>query len=367
MAVQVHALILAGGSGTRFWPWSRRMRPKQLLAIDGEATPLARTEARLEGWIPPERRWVLTRAELAPRISPELPSVSQERAILEPEGRDTAPALVLGALRILAEDPEAALLVLPSDHHIPDSAAFRSAVDRGIAALEAEDALYTFGVTPSGPATGYGYIERGESTAAEGISTVARFTEKPDLATAESYLRSGGHLWNSGIFLWRASTFLEELVRCSPEFEGGIEALEASLRSDPPGPSSPTGEEAFHALPRRSVDRALLERSARVRVVEAGFPWDDLGSWEAVARLRGGEVDGDGSLLDPAVFASDSRGLLVLRPDGDPGGRPIVLHGVEGLLVVETADALLVCPRERSEEVREVVARLREAGLDPFL
>ena len=359
---QLHALILAGGSGTRFWPWSRAAHPKQFLAIDGHASLLARTHERLEGWIAPENRWVLTRADLVETVAEELPTLDPAHILGEPEGRDTAPALALGALRVAAVDPDALLLILPSDHHIADPAAFRATVDRAVSALTADDGLYTFGVTPTEPATGYGYIERGDATGHPGCASVRAFREKPDRATAEAFLADGGYFWNAGIFLWRASTFLAELARASTEFAAGIESLGGVFERDD-GPDALA--DAFRSLPKISIDFALLEKSDRVRVVEAAFPWDDVGTWEAVPRLRAEAADRDGNIVDRGVVTTDCRRAVVVRGDDvEASERVIVLHGVEDMLVVDTGDALLVCPRARAQEVRGVVETLRERGLE---
>jgi len=360
----LHALVLAGGSGTRFWPWSRESRPKQCLALDGERSLIERTLERLDGLVHPERRWVLTRADLADSVRALVPGLPAERLLAEPEGRDTAPALALAALRIRAEDPGAILLALPSDHHIADAGAFRRTVERAVAALERDDALYTFGVQPREPATGFGYIELGEPTGSPGVRHVRAFREKPDLATAERYVAGGEHRWNAGIFLWRADTFLDELERVSPDFRPGLSALEAALGAPSPCAGSVPADAAgaiaaaFARLPRISIDYALLERSGRVRVVDADFPWDDVGSWEAIARLRRGESDAAGNVVGEDGLAIGSRDSLALAPRG----KAIVLLGVEELLVIDSPDALLVCPRHRAQEVKGVVEELRRRG-----
>jgi mannose-1-phosphate guanylyltransferase len=352
---QLHALILAGGSGTRFWPWSRAARPKQFLALDGERTLLEHTLDRLEGLVPPEHRWILTRSDLLDSVQALLPKFPTDRIIVEPEGRDTGPALALGALTVRATDPEAQLLALPSDHHIADPAAFRAVVERARAALEDEDALYTFGITPTEPATGFGYIERGEPTGSSGVRRVLGFHEKPELRLAEEYVASGEHFWNAGIFLWGATTFLDELAEVAPDFRESLGALGRSLTGEP-DPVSVAA--AFRKLPKISIDYALLERSDRVRVVEAEFPWDDVGSWEAISRLRRSGLDPDGNLVDADGLTLDCRNTVALGQ----GGTTLVLLGVEDLLVVQSDDAILVCPRSRAQEVRKVVEELRRQG-----
>ena len=347
----LHVLILAGGSGTRFWPWSRTDLPKQFLALDGSATLLEQTLRRLDGWVPPEQRWILTRADLVETVHSQVPDFASDRIVGEPEGRDTAPALAFGALRVAALASDSDLLVLPSDHHIDDPQAFAATVARARQALTDDDGLYTFGVTPTEPATGYGYIERDTPTS-PGCFSVRAFREKPDRETAEQFLRGGEHFWNAGIFLWRTQTFLEELVRCGEGFARPIETLRGAIASE-------TGvDDAFRTLPKISIDYALLERSDRVRVVEATFPWDDVGTWEAVARLRADRRDLDGNIGEEGAAFLDSSGSVVVRPAG-AGEKTIALFGGENLLVVETEDALLVCPRDRAQEVKQVVDHLR--------
>lgn len=355
--VPLHALVLAGGSGTRFWPWSRRDRPKQFLPVDGGSTLLERTLERLDGLVAPDRRWILTRSDLTDSVTALLPHLPRERIVAEPEGRDTAPALVLGACAVAAVDPDALLLVVPSDHHIADPGAFRATVERAQETLLADDGLYTFGVTPTGPETGFGYIERGERSAGEGAFAVRAFREKPDRATAERYLADAGFLWNAGIFLWRARTFLDEIARVAEGFAEGLAALERCTGSET---DAEARDAAFRTLPRISVDYALLERSDRVRVVEAEFPWDDVGSWDALPRLRGTDEAGNVTLGDTVLI--DTVGSVVAS-----GKRTVVVIGAEDLLVVETEDAILVCPRDRAQDVRRAVEELRARDREELL
>ena len=361
MNAQLHALILAGGSGTRFWPWSRRKAPKQFLALDGRQCMLDATLDRLHGFVEEENRWILTRADLAAAVTTTLESFPLGRILSEPEGRDTAPALVLGAWRIARENPEALLLVLPSDHHIEDLDAFQATMNRAISAIEVDDGLYTFGITPHEPATGFGYIERGAETTCSDVYRVAKFCEKPNRSTAAEFVASGGYYWNSGIFLWRATTFLEELRSVAPEFGAGLDAL-SSLTSDEFAENQFL--EAFQLLPSTSIDYALLERSQRVRVVDANFTWDDVGTWEAVSRLREGAVDRHGNSLDSGTVAVDSRDNVTVQVAPD---RTVVLLGVENLLVVDTPDALLVCSRDRPQDVKDVVERLLSDGREDLV
>jgi mannose-1-phosphate guanylyltransferase / mannose-6-phosphate isomerase len=363
-------LILSGGSGTRLWPLSRELYPKQLLALCGKQTMLQETALRLgalEGVAAPI---VICNEEHRFMVAEQLRQVGvQPRAIvLEPVGRNTAPAAAVGALLGIAEDKEAVLLVLPADHLIRDTGAFAGAIRRGVSAAE-DGKLVTFGIVPKNPETGYGYIKIGErsgargeggegssqskATGAEGVFAVERFVEKPDLETAKGYVDSGEYLWNSGMFLFRADRYLEELGRTVPEMvERSREALERSakdldfVRLD---------RAAFQACPGDSIDYAVMERTARAAVVPMDAGWSDVGSWAAL--LETGSCDGEGNVCQGDVLLHDVRNCYV-----HASGRLVAAVGLNGHVVVETKDAVLVAPRERVQEVKELVKRLKKDG-----
>ncbi|MGE0709539.1 MAG: mannose-1-phosphate guanylyltransferase [Planctomycetota bacterium] len=347
----LHSVILAGGSGTRFWPRSRRALPKQLLALAGERTLLQDTHDRVA---PLGRSTVIvTGAELAPEISAQLPGVE---LLVEPCARDTAAAIGLAACVLAARDPAATLAITPADQVVRPAAAFQEAV-REAAALAAEPGtIVTFGIRPTSPHTGYGYIERGAPLVHGGrlpAFQVAAFREKPPRAVAEAYLADGRHAWNSGVFVATAATLLDELERHLPGHHAALTRVAAAW--DAPERDQVLAE-AFAALPRVSIDYGVMERAARVCVLEADYAWSDVGSWAAVQALH--EPDPEGNVvLDAPCLALDSRGCLVW---GD--GRLVALLGVEGLAVVQTGDATLVCPLERAEEVKALVARLEAEG-----
>ena len=360
----LHVMVMAGGSGSRFWPRSRHAEPKQFLPLAGDRPLLTSTVERVEGLVPRENIWVLTRRDLRERTAELLPWLDPSRLVTEPEGRDTAPCLVYAGARVARVDPNALLLVLPADHVIPDAEAFRRTVRGAIDSLEVADGLVTFGIAPTFPATGYGYIQRGPGDGIPAGETrchpVARFREKPDRPTAERYLEAGGYLWNAGIFLWRVSTFRDSLRRCDPDLASGwdrLEALGARVEND----ADPETEAAFRALRRISIDFALLEHADNVRVVSADFGWDDVGSWRALERYL--PADDEGNIADGAVILEECHDSTVLAaPD-----RTVAVLGVDGLVVVDTPDALLICPRERVEEVKKLVDRVREHGWDRVL
>ncbi|MGZ8328119.1 MAG: mannose-1-phosphate guanylyltransferase [Allosphingosinicella sp.] len=317
----IRPVILSGGAGTRLWPLSRAGRPKQFLALAGEESLLKATARRAAAWGAPI---VVAAREQALAVRAEVPDA---RLVLEPCARGTAAAVALAALA--AGDGEL-LLVMPSDHHIDDETAFRTAVATA-APLARDGWLVTFGIAPDRAETGYGYIRRGERLA-DGAWRAARFAEKPDRATAEGWIAEGGWDWNAGIFLFARETLLAALRQHAPEVLAEV-------------------EDDFAAAPSASIDKALMEKADKVAVVPAAMGWSDIGSWEALHAL--GPLDGDGNLLSGDVVAPDSRNCLV-RTDG-----PVVVAlGVEDLVIVATERAVLVVPRGETQRVREAIEAL---------
>lgn len=332
-----HAVILAGGSGERFWPLSRPERPKQFLPLGGERSLLRATFERVRGVVPPERIWVVTLARHAARVRRELPEIAPARILREPEARNTAPALYYSALIVGRNDPRAALLVVPADAWAPEAAPYRRALRAALRAAERTPHLVLVGVRPTRPETGYGYIEPGDVLGSGPARRVRRFVEKPTLARARRFLSGGRHLWNCGIFAWTAGTFIEAVERHLPELSRAF------------GGAVPAGKrlrEAYGRAPRISVDYGVLERARNVAVVPAAFPWDDLGSWRALERL------GKGGFTRGSVAAWDSPGLVAWAERGD-----IAVIGVPDVVVVHTPDATLVVAKERVQEVRRAAER----------
>ncbi len=347
------AVILAGGSGTRLWPLSREQFPKQFLPLLGERSLLQDTVQRVRPLVGDEL-CVVTGEESRFLVAEQLRDLGLDpggRVVTEPAGRNTAPAI---GLAVLGCDPDEILLVLPSDHAVRDAAAFRRAAQAAVA-VAAAGHLVTFGIAPSHPETGFGYIRMGEALPGfEGFRAAARFVEKPDLATAQAYLEEGGYVWNSGMFAFRAGTFLDELAEHAPELHQGLEGLRAFLAAGKPVPA-----DRYLLLPRISVDYAVMEKSRRVAVLPVDPGWSDLGSFAALLDLL--PADGDGNAVRLAAggqaVAVESRNNLVWA-----GNKVVGLVGVEDTLVVDTPDALLVCARSRAQDVREVVDRLKAAG-----
>ncbi|MHB8763241.1 MAG: mannose-1-phosphate guanylyltransferase/mannose-6-phosphate isomerase [Deferrisomatales bacterium] len=351
----MRAVILAGGSGTRLWPLSRDRFPKQFLPLLGEQSLLQATVERVRPVVGDDLVVVTTddvRFLVAEQLR-ELGVDPEGKVLCEPAGRNTAPAIGLAAL---GADPDQVLLVLPSDHAIRDADAFRRALV-GARTVAEEGWLVTFGIAPSAPETGYGYIRMGDPLPGHPAARAAeRFVEKPDRATAQAYLADGGYVWNSGMFAFRAGVFLGELERHAPEVHEGLQALAPWVRE---GREIP--EDLYAALPRISVDYAVMERSDRVAVLPVDPGWSDLGSFGALLELLPADADGNAARVEAggAAVLVEARGNLVW------GGRKVIaLVGMDDTLVVDTPDALLVCARDRAQDVRAAVDRLKAAGRD---
>lgn len=349
--MNLHAVVMAGGAGTRFWPLSRRRRPKQVLPLAGDRPLVAETVGRLRGLVPPARTWIVTGEDQADAIREALPGFPARQIVAEPFARDTAAAVALGAALVARADPRGAMAVLPADHAISTGAGFRASLRRAAAFASARHGLLTFGIPPRGPATQYGYIERGDAVpGARGFFHVRAFHEKPDLARARGYLKTGRFYWNSGIFVWRADAIREALERHLPLHARAL----GSLAGRPGSPAFRRAlARAYDGIPRISIDYGVLEKADNVYVSEAPFRWSDVGSFSAAA---------EGNAPVPAILR-DADGCLVA---GTPG-HLVALVGVRNLLVVSTPDATLVCPREREAEAREVVKEIERKGWRQYL
>ncbi|MFQ1001629.1 mannose-1-phosphate guanylyltransferase [Modestobacter sp. SSW1-42] len=360
-----HAVVMAGGSGTRLWPLSRQARPKQLLDVVSDETGahslLAEAFTRLEAVLPTEQIWVCTAARYADAVRAALPRLRADRLVLEPVARDTANAVGLVAALVADVDPDAELAVVSADHVIRPVAAFAAALGTAYDVLAVRPrALVTLGVTPTSPATGFGYVQKGAPTEVPGAAEAASFREKPDRATAEGYLASGEYVWNSGMFVWRAQTVLDALAEHLPESAAGLDRIVAA----------PAGRErdavlaeVFPALPKISVDYAVLEPAAaepgRVVVVDLDVDWLDVGSWPALAHTL--VTDEAGNATRGLTVLLDSSGNVVLSDDPE---HVIALVGVRDSVVVHTADVTMVCPVGDAERVKALLAQV-EARFGP--
>jgi len=353
-AQKIIPVILAGGSGTRFWPLSRRRRPKQLLPLAGEQPLLRETLERIAGLAAPNEVLVVAGQIHAAAIRRLLPGLPRANLMLEPAARNTAPAIGWAAVRLLRRDKDAVMAVLPSDHHVRNAARFRKLLGDA-AAIAREGALVTLGITPTGPETGFGYLRMGPSNHwPKGARTVDAFVEKPSLANAERYLRSGRYLWNAGIFVFRASTVLAEIRHQLPELAHALDRI---------APVAGTAREAaavkrwFPTAPSISIDYGVMEKAAApVVVIPADVGWSDLGSFDALTQVR--RLDRSGNLVEGEAVLVDCQDCIVLARE-----RPVAVVGAKRMVVVDAGDAVLVAPRERVQEVRKVVAELERRGL----
>ncbi len=367
-----HAVILAGGRGTRFWPRSRTRTPKQLLNIVGKSTMLEHTVARLRPLIPAERIWSVTNAEQAAAVRKQLPASARKKVLTEPCGRNTAAAIALAAVHIRhAAKGDAVMAVLPADHYIAQPEPYRQIVNVALKVARVEGRMVVLGVPPTRPETGYGYIERIEQPfRADGftIYPVRRFTEKPDLAVAQKYVGSGTYQWNAGMFFWRVSTFLEALREFLPKTREAIESLAMHIGKRSYGSQL---KKIYAKLENISVDYAILEKAATaggsvagetagVFVIPADIGWSDIGSWAAVYELLA-QYPGENILAGPGETLH-AAGNFLWSPD-----KFIAAIGVHDLVVVETPDALLICPRDRAQDVGKIVKSLEQRKLKQLL
>lgn len=359
------AVIMAGGAGTRFWPESRAARPKQLLRIAGPKTMLEATVERLGDLVPLDHIVVATTQQLAPRIAEHLPQLPRDAVLAEPCKRNTAPCIGLAALRVLRDDPEAVMAVMPADHMIETAEQFQGAI-RFAASLVEENGerLVTFGIQPTYPAETFGYIERGRALAAGSqappVYRVVKFHEKPDAPTARQYLKAGNFYWNSGIFVWKAETIIKLIERFEPEMYGHLRRIAEAA-------GSPRFEEIlrqeFSAIEPVSIDYAVMEKADDVVVVEAPFSWSDVGSWRALERLH--QPDAASNVVDAARhLAMKTSGTIVRCADPN---HLVVTLGVSDLIVVVTSDVTVVATKDAEEQIRDVVERVKREGWTEYL
>jgi mannose-1-phosphate guanylyltransferase len=365
-ALPACAVLLAGGRGTRFWPRSRTRLPKQLLNITGEATMLRETAARLTPLFPAKNLWAVTNIEQAAAVRRELPGVPASHVIAEPVGRNTAAAIGLAAFHLAHQHGDALMAVLPADSYIGDVARYRKLVRAALELASSPGNLVVMGIPPTRPETGYGYIERGESAGrlqGEAAFVVKRFTEKPEAAVAEKYVAAGSYFWNAGMFFWRVSTFLENLQRYLPET---YEALRGLAKTFGTRRYAGALRRVYPRLENISVDYAIMEPATlqrderRVFVIPAKVGWSDIGSWAAVYELLAPKLDANVS-AGPFV-ALDALGNFFWSPN-----KLVAAVGVKDLVLVDTPDAILICPRERAQDVGKIVKWIEEQKLRKLL
>ena len=348
----MYAVIMAGGSGTRFWPLSREKMPKQLLKIGSEDTLIQLTVDRVLPLISREHVFIVTNQGLADEIRSQLTArfggTWDRNLILEPVAKNTAPALGLAALQVNRIDPNGIMVVLAADHAIRNVGAFHACLRTAARAAE-QDQLVTLGIKPNRPETGYGYIKAGGGDAG-GFFRVERFVEKPDLKTAQGYCASGQYYWNSGMFVWKVRTFLQEIERHMPELYKGLEAVRASIGT---GKEAEVVRDLFSRLPSVSIDYGIMEKTDRAAVVPADIGWSDVGSWTALEEVT--DKDASGNIISGNVVDIDSRDSVVYADQ-----RLVATIGLRDTIVVDTPDATLVCSRDRAQDVKKVVDELKK-------
>ncbi len=346
-----YALILAGGSGQRFWPISRDALPKQLLKLFGDKTLLEMTVERLDGLVPKENIIILTNKQQETAVRKLLPKLPKENIIAEPEKRDTAPAIALGVGWVVSRDPSATMMVLPADHLIKDQKEFQRVLTNAMLAAEVGQSLVTIGIKPTWACPSYGYVERGRRASLPGVDDqavyeVARFREKPNPDLAEHFLSQGTFTWNAGMFIWTIPAIFSELSRHCPALADFVSELRNSKDF------SATVSKQFNKMPKLSIDYALMERASRVLNIEATFDWDDVGNWTSVGRYL--QSDKDGNQHNCALSQLDSSSNLVFSQTG----QHVALLGVQDLIIVSSKDALLVTSRAHAENIKKLADQL---------
>jgi mannose-1-phosphate guanylyltransferase len=368
----LYHVLMAGGSGTRFWPVSRKDRAKQFLDLVGDSM-IRQTFERSAGIGPRDRIYVSAGIAHRDAVMKELPEITERRFIGEPVARNTAPAIGLSAMCLFLADPDAVAVFCPADHVFRDPEAYAEAIEAAVGAAASGDNLVTLGIRPTRPETGFGYIEAGDPSGIPGVSRVKQFVEKPDLETARKLVATGRHTWNGGVFIWRVSSILAAIGRHHRALAEGLTAFRKAVRAQvPDGPvEAPLAlpgvagklEEIFREQESISIDYAVMERAPNALVVPCDAGWSDVGSWDAIAELVSAAKAGAGDRTRQAdSVAIESEGNFVRG-----GKRLVALVGVNDLIVVETDDALLICRKGESQKVREVVARLQKEGRDDLL
>jgi mannose-1-phosphate guanylyltransferase len=360
-----YAVIMAGGGGTRFWPWSRENRPKQLLPIFSPRAMIRETVERIEPLVPPERTLIVTTRSQARQLHREVPRIPPENLLLEPVGKNTAPCLALAAVRVQRKSPEAVLIVLPADHYIGAPDKLLRTLQGAAEFASREKYLLTLGMTPTGPETGYGYIQKGPALGRIRGAKVFRaraFREKPTRQRAEAYLRRGDYLWNSGMFIWRVGVFWEALEKYLPRLHRDMEGLKALLGT--PAEKKDL-ERVYSRCPSISVDYGIMEKAPNVALIEARFGWSDVGSWSVLWSICPKDREGNVRISKGGkgeILTIDSSGCIIRGEK-----KLIAALGLKDMVVAEAGDAILVCPRHRAQDVRLILQELKQRGWRKYL
>jgi mannose-1-phosphate guanylyltransferase len=352
----LHAVIMAGGSGTRFWPRSTEACPKQFLNIFGNRTMLQSTVDRIESIVPPEGIWVITNDKYVDLVQEQLPDVPPQNIVGEAVAKNTAPCVALAAALIQEQDPDATMVVLPADHLISDNETFLTILEAAESKAQAQDALVTIGIQPDRSETGYGYIEYEQGSAethnGHNVKKVNQFREKPDIETAKKFLEAGNFLWNSGMFIWQTSTILNEFEKHLPSVYRQLTDLTPSIGTEK---QKKAIDSYYQACPSISIDYGIMEQAQSVFVVPGSFGWNDVGSWSAVYDLRSKDENGNAIQTDYSALVEAANNLIYSNSD-----KMIALVGVGNLAVVETDKAILVCDMDNAQDVKKIVNKLRD-------
>ena len=356
----LYAVIMAGGSGTRLWPRSRKKKPKQLLEIVSSKTMIQETVDRLSEIIDSDRIIVVVGEAHAEEIDRQLALVPTENILIEPQGKNTAPCIGLAAIHARARDKNAVMVVLPSDHLIKNNTRFRNVVKAAAAVAQKGKSLVTIGIEPELPETGYGYVQIGDkvdSIRGEDVYKVVAFKEKPSAAEARKFLKSGQYMWNSGMFVWKADTVLAMIKTHLPKLHKGLMKIEASFGKDT---EQKVLEKVYDSIEGESIDYGVMEKAKNVLLLKGDFGWNDIGSWAAMEQLWPKDVDGN--FLDADVVSIESSGNIIHSTK-----KLVAVIGLKDIVIIETEDALLVCAKDRAPDVRRAVYELKERGLEDYL
>ncbi len=356
------AVIMAGGSGERFWPKSRQKKPKQLLAISSQRTLIQCTQDRLRGWIPSSRVLIITQALHRDAVLEQVSEIPPENVIAEPVGRNTAPCIALAALLIRKKDPNATLIVLPADHVIHDTDQFQKSLQASADFLELHsEILMTFGIHPTYPATGYGYLQVGEEISGNPlIRKVTRFVEKPNTFLAQEYLKSGEYFWNSGIFVWKAETIWKEIQTQMPILAEGMECIQSESEKTSLDQAL---RKTYSLLENQSIDFGVMEKSKNVFICVVSFDWDDVGSWEAIGKHF--QVDNEGNVSIGQVELLDCKNMLVYNISE----KDLIATAMDmqDHILIQTEDAVMVCPKTSTQKVKTLLQQIRHKKWERFL
>ncbi|MFC1555131.1 mannose-1-phosphate guanylyltransferase, partial [candidate division KSB1 bacterium] len=361
-----YALIMAGGVGKRFWPMSKRSKPKQFLNLFGEKSMIRMTYDRLKSFVDKKNIFVITNEDQIDLTYKHLPDLPKTNIIGEPFGKDTAPCIALGALMAASKDPDAVMVVLPADHLITNTKEFHSVLKLGADLASTDESLITIGISPTRPETGYGYIQFDSENADKyipetfhnkGILRVKTFAEKPNLATAKRFIESGDFLWNSGIFIWKAKTILKEIEESLPELYDSMYELQPHFNRD-------TFNEALLSVYRQissiSIDYGVMEKAKNVFLLRGDFGWSDVGSWAEFYKLN--EKDEDGNFVSGNCVSHDSSNNLIISDK-----HLVAAIGVKDMVIVNSDDIFLVCPQDSTQDIKNIVDMLRRKKMDDFL